>query len=182
MQDIVRRRLLGTAVSVAGGLSLGLSPAVFAKSKSEKRSLFLKNMHTSEKLDLVYWENGAYIPEATHAIDQLLRDHRRNESRDMDTDLLDLLHLLHATVDAPYGIEVFSGYRSPKTNAALAAKNSGVAKKSLHMKGQAADIRIPGVKLSNIRKAALSLKLGGVGYYRKSGFLHVDTGRVRQWG
>ncbi|CAG0878759.1 unnamed protein product [Cyprideis torosa] len=138
-------------------------------------------MHTGEKLDLVYWENGIYVPEATRAISQLLRDHRRNESVDMDPALLDLLYKLHATVEAPYGIEVFSGYRSPKTNAALAAKNSGVAKKSLHMKGQAADIRIPGVRLDTVRKAALSLQLGGVGYYRKSGFLHVDTGRVRQW-
>ncbi len=182
MQDIVRRRLLGAAVSVAGGLSLGMSSAVFAKPKSEKRNLFLKNMHTGEKLDLVYWQNGVYIPEAADAISELLRDHRQNESVAMDTGLLDLLHNLHATVDAPYGIEIFSGYRSPKTNAALAAKNSGVAKKSLHMTGQAADIRIPGVRLANVRKAALSLKLGGVGYYRKSGFLHVDTGRVRQWG
>lgn len=182
MQYIVRRRLLGAAVSVLGSVSLGLSPAVLAKTKPEKRSLFLKNMHTSETLDLVYWENGAYLPEATNAISHLLRDHRRNESCEMDTRLLDLLHGLHATVDAPYGIEIFSGYRSPKTNAALAAKNSGVAKKSLHMRGKAADIRIPGVKLAHLRKAALSLKLGGVGYYRKSGFLHIDTGRVRQWG
>lgn len=182
MQNIVRRRLLGAAVSFAGGVSMGLSPAVLAKPKTDKRSLFLKNMHTSETLDLVYWKNGAYLPDATNAISQLLRDHRRNESCEMDTGLLDLLHRLHATVDAPYGIEIFSGYRSPKTNAALAAKNSGVAKKSLHMRGMAADIRIPGIKLANLRKAALSLKLGGVGYYRKSGFLHVDTGRVRQWG
>ncbi len=182
MQDISRRRLLGATVFFVGGLSLGITPDVFANSKSVKRSLFLKNMHTGEKLDLVYWKNGAYLPEATDAISQLLRDHRQNESLDMDTGLLDLLHALHATVDAPFGIEVFSGYRSPKTNAALAAKNSGVARKSLHMTGQAADIRIPGIRLINVKKAALSLKLGGVGYYRKSGFLHVDTGRVRQWG
>ena len=98
-----------------------------------------------------------------------------------DKRLFDLLYTLKTTLNTDNEIHVISGYRSPKTNAMLAGKSGGVAKKSYHMQGMAMDIAIPGVKLKTIRDAALSLKLGGVGYYPKSGFVHVDCGPVRHW-
>ncbi|MCB1757492.1 MAG: DUF882 domain-containing protein [Gammaproteobacteria bacterium] len=180
MNDVGRRRFLTAAMTVSGGLAMSTSPQLLAAPSKERR-LFLKNMHTGESLDVMYWKNGIYIPESTEAISQILRDHRRNEQHDIDPSLLDLLHNLHAAVEAPFGIEIFSGYRSPETNQALRENNKGVAKKSLHMVGKAVDIRIPRIKLGNVRKAALALQSGGVGYYSKSGFIHVDTGPVRQW-
>ncbi len=181
MEIVERRRFLNAAATIAGGLAMGLSPSVFAGIKKNERRLFLKNMHTNEKLDVLYWKNGDYVPQSLDAISELLRDHRRNVSHPIDPGLFDILYKVHAAVEAPYGIEIFSGYRSPQTNQALRQKNKGVAKKSLHMSGKAADIRIPGVKLHHVRNAAIALKSGGVGYYGKSGFVHIDTGRIRHW-
>ena len=99
----------------------------------------------------------------------------------MDQRLFDLLHLLQQQVGSKGSYHVISGYRSPKTNAMLNSKSNGVAKRSLHMQGRAIDIRLPGVELKHLRQAALNLKAGGVGYYPKSNFIHVDTGRTRFW-
>ncbi len=175
-----RRHFLGLALSA--GLGINFSSAAQAGFLKEDRRLYLKNMHTDEKVDLIYWANGKYLPESIASISHLLRDHRRNEILPIDISLIDSLYKIHSFVSAPYGIEVYSGYRSPKTNQVLRRINKSVARKSYHMVGKAVDIRIPGVKLSTVKKAAISLKLGGVGYYKKSGFIHIDTGRVRQWG
>ena len=99
----------------------------------------------------------------------------------MDPQLLDLLHLLHRKTESNAPFHVISGYRSPKTNARLRSASNGVAKRSLHMQGKAIDIRLPDIKLSRLRDAAISLQAGGVGYYAKSNFLHLDTGRPRSW-
>lgn len=185
---IARRQALGLGLSAAAGLAIAPLAAAFAaplpKSSltgSDRRLLAFENLHTGEKLTTPYWINGAYEPEACRQIDWLLRDHRSGNATTMSRELLDLLHRLRSVLESPAPFQVISGYRSPQTNAKLASASSGVASNSLHMKGIAIDIRLPGCALPDLRQAALSLKAGGVGYYPKSNFVHVDTGRVRAW-
>jgi uncharacterized protein YcbK (DUF882 family) len=149
--------------------------------QSGERTLSLVSTHTNEKLKATYWRNGAYDKGALRDIDHVLRDHRTGEVARMDTDLLDLLVELHRRTGSRKPFQIISGYRSPKTNAMLASASGGVAKRSLHMDAKAIDIRLADVALSDLRQAALGMKAGGVGYYKKSNFIHVDTGRVRQW-
>lgn len=146
------------------------------------KQLRFENLHTGETLTATYWAEGNYQPDSLQAIDHVLRDHRADESYPMNTDLLDLLYDLQQTLDNRQPIQIISAYRSPQTNAKLREKSNGVAKRSLHMQGKAIDIRLPQCELCDIRGAALSLRRGGVGYYPRSGFIHVDVGRVRQWG
>lgn len=174
-----RRRLLGAGAAVFFGMA---APGVFADVRPRgQRRLALSNLHTGEQIEVVYWRNGIYRPKALERIDWLLRDWRENATMPMDRNLLDLLFRLRVEVDAGDGYQVISGYRTPKTNAMLRARSSGVARRSLHMAGKAVDIRRPGVELAELRQAALAVARGGVGYYPESRFLHVDTGRVRFW-
>jgi uncharacterized protein YcbK (DUF882 family) len=168
-----RRLLLAAAAAPLAGLA---RPAFAAPAR-----LALLNTHTGERLDLVYREAGDYVPEAMSAIDHLLRDHRTGDVFPIDRQLLDLLHTLAGRLEAAQPFHVISGYRSPATNAKLAAASDGVARASLHLQGRAIDIRLPGHDLEQLRRAALSLQAGGVGFYRRSDFVHVDTGRVRSW-
>jgi uncharacterized protein YcbK (DUF882 family) len=147
---------------------------------SREKSVSFLNIHTGEKLDTVFWSNGKYLPDALAKIDYILRDYRTDEVKRIDTGLLDLLHALRLMVEKDSPFHVISGYRSPKTNAMLRRKSSGVAKRSLHTKGMAIDISVPGYSLYNLRQAAIALKQGGVGYYPGQ-FVHVDVGRVRYW-
>ena len=176
---ISRRRFLQKTLLATSALLV--PPAFGAASPREPRMLSMHNLHTGEKLTRTYWADGEYLAEPLADIDHLLRDHRSNQKHPMDPELLDLLHRLQQTVGSTRHFEIISGYRSPKTNAKLRGKSRGVAKKSLHMQGKAIDIRLPGQDLARLRQAALSLKAGGVGYYPKSDFIHVDTGRVRFW-
>ncbi len=140
------------------------------------------NTHTGESLDVVYREGPHYLGDALAEIDRVLRDHRSGDIHEIDRTLLDQLVQLRARLDVgkrPF--HVISGYRSPRTNAMLAARSSGVASKSLHLQGRAIDIRVPGVDLAAVHRAALSMQAGGVGYYARSDFVHLDTGRVRRW-
>lgn len=146
-----------------------------------KKSLSFYNTHTGEKLDTTFWAEGVYIPEALAEINYLLRDHRNNAVTEMDIELFDLLHALRTNLDSREPFHVISGYRSPETNAKLRNHSTGVAKKSLHMEGKAIDINLPGRNLSDLRKVAMGLAQGGVGYYPSSNFVHVDRGRVRSW-
>jgi uncharacterized protein YcbK (DUF882 family) len=147
------------------------------------RQLGLVNLHTGERLDdVLYWDSGAYVPDALSAIAGLLRDHRSGEVHPIDPALLDLLHGLRGAMDVSKPFAVISAYRSAATNAMLRRKSRGVAKRSLHMQGKAVDVRLPGSSLDQMHRAALSLRGGGVGYYGRSNFLHLDTGRVRSWG
>jgi uncharacterized protein YcbK (DUF882 family) len=145
------------------------------------RSLAFYNTHTGEQLKTVYWAQGQYISDSLGAIDHILRDHRTNEVLNIDTQLLDLLFALRSELDTSQPFHIISGYRSPQTNAFLHAHSSGVAENSLHLVGKAIDIRTPSRSLTALRKAAVTLKGGGVGYYPKSDFVHVDVGRVRYW-
>ncbi len=176
---ISRRRFLQKTLLAT--TTLLVTPAFGAISVRDPRTLSMHNLHTGEKLTRTYWADGDYLAEPLAEIDQLLRDHRSNQAHPMDPQLLDLLHRLQQAVGGTKPFEIISGYRSPQTNASLRGKSRGVAKKSLHMQGKAIDVRLPGQDLANLRKAALALKAGGVGYYPKSNFIHVDTGRVRFW-
>ncbi len=147
----------------------------------EKRRAFLHNLHTGETLDAVYFENGSYVPDALAAAMRVLRDWRNGEEHVMDPRLFDVLHAVHQKVEASSPFQVISGYRSPETNAMLHARSGEVASRSQHMLGKASDVRLAGVELANLHKAALSLGAGGVGFYPVSDFVHVDVGAVRRW-
>lgn len=156
------------------------SPAAAVLRKT--RELSLLNTHTDESLEIVYWADGRYEPEALKALSQLLRDHRSDEVHEIDASLLDTLYALRLKLETDETFHVISAYRSPETNAQLREANGGVAKKSYHMRGMAVDIRLPGRALPQLHGAALDIGHGGVGYYPGSDFVHVDVGPVRRWG
>lgn len=153
-----------------------------ARSAGAGRSLAVYNVHTGESLNTTYWEGGEYIPGALHEVNYLFRDFRANQTRNIDPRLLDVLYDLRLLTASAKPINLVSGYRSYATNAMLAGQSEGVARHSMHIEGKASDIQIPGVELRDLHRAALSLGAGGVGYYPRSNFVHVDTGRVRRWG
>jgi uncharacterized protein YcbK (DUF882 family) len=173
-----RRSLLGLGLAAAGSAVVGTRAAAAA---SPSRSLSLLNLHTGEALKATYWEAGAYVSDALSALNRLLRDHRTGEVHPMSPSLLDLVSTLTDKLETKQTVQIISGYRSPQSNAALHRASSGVATKSLHMQGQALDIRIAGVDLARLRDAAWSMQRGGVGFYPGSDFVHVDVGRVRRW-
>jgi len=180
---INRRQLLKVGL-LASVVCLNPLP-VWARSSlldTPERSLSLLNTHTGERLkQIVYWEKGAYLPEALLDINYVLRDHRTDEVYTIDPITLDLMAALNRKLSANRPFEIISGYRSPQSNALLRKASNGVARNSYHMKGMAVDLRLPGVPLKTLRKAALDLRMGGVGYYPKSNFVHVDSGKVRSW-
>lgn len=159
----------------------GLALARPALAQPQERRLLLRNLHTEEVLDVVYWRQGRYIDSALADLAQLLRDHRSGEIGPMAPALFDLLHDLARSLDARGPIEIISAYRAPATNEWLAQNTTGVARMSLHTRGMAADIRLPECSLAELHQAALALGAGGVGLYEASGFVHVDIGRVRRW-
>ncbi|EGW54318.1 DUF882 domain-containing protein [Candidatus Endoriftia persephonae] len=177
--DTSRRHFLSGCVALGSALT---APSLFASiGQQQERSIALHHLHTGEREKLAYWADGEYLAENLRRLNQLLRDHRTGDSTLMDPKLLDLLYRLQSSVGRVGEFQVISGYRSPKSNAMLRGKSNGVAKRSLHMQGKAIDVRLPGTELKELRKAALALKAGGVGFYPKSNFIHVDTGRVRFW-
>jgi uncharacterized protein YcbK (DUF882 family) len=173
-----RRRVLTGAMGMIG---TGLFGHAVRASATAARSLSLLNLHTGETLKSTFFENGGYVPGALAAMDHLLRDFRTGDVHPIAPALLDLVTTLTARLETDQAVHVISGYRSPKTNAALHERSDGVATHSLHMDGMAMDIRIPGVELAHLRDAALSLQSGGVGFYPGSDFVHVDVGRIRRW-
>lgn len=176
-----RRVFLKSGLIVATAASLWWPTPSEAAFLRGGRELTFKNMHTGEKFSGEYWENGRYLSDSFREIKKVMRDHRTGDQFPIDPRLIDIMFVLHKRMETDRPYEVFSGYRSPKTNAKLRKMSFGVAKKSLHMQGQAVDLSVEGVRLSAVRKEAIKLKAGGVGYYPSSGFLHIDTGRVRQW-
>ncbi|MCG6865708.1 MAG: DUF882 domain-containing protein [Thiogranum sp.] len=161
-------------------LASGLLPFATA-SASTRRFISLVNTHTSERLELCYFRDGKFVADACQRLDYLLRDFRSGDVHNIDPKLYDVVHAIQTEVGHRGQVEIISGYRSPATNAKLRSSSTGVAKRSLHMQGQALDIRLRGVDSAKVRDAALALRAGGVGYYKKSDFVHVDTGRVRHW-
>lgn len=180
----LRRRLLGAlAVAPVALAAPRLARASRGQPSTGFRTLAFLHLHTGERLTVEYFSAGQYVPDALQAVNHLLRDFRTNDVAEMDPALLDLLHRLRETTSSRQPFEVISAYRSPRTNEMLRSRSahSGVATTSLHMRGQAIDIRLGDVALPRLRDAALSLQAGGVGYYARSNFVHVDTGRVRHW-
>ncbi len=180
---ITRRRCMGLIAGV-GALGAAWPTGVSAAllQPGGERSLSLHSLHTHERIEVTYYRHGTYDTGALADIDRLLRDWRTGDVEHIDVKLVDLLCALRRRLDSYEPFEVVSGYRSPRTNAQLAQTGKRVAKRSLHMRGKAIDIRLPGTRLRHLHRAALELQAGGVGLYSKSGFIHVDTGRVRRWG
>ncbi len=175
-----RRRFL--TLTGAAAIALGCGPGRLLAAARGPRHIAFRHLHTGESLAVTYWEQGAYVASALAGIDHLLRDFRTGDQHHIDPALLDILHLLRSGFgsDAPY--EIISGYRSPHTNEMLRQRGGGVARRSLHMEGRAIDVRLAGGRTRDLRRAAIALGAGGVGYYPKSDFVHLDTGRVRSWG
>lgn len=178
-RGLSRRALLtGGAAALA---MVATKPASASILSARPRFLTLENLHTGERIKAEYWAGRNYLADGLRSIAQVLRDHRNNTIHEIDTKLLDTLVLLREKLGVQTGFQVISGYRSPESNAKLHSASEGVAVHSLHMEGKAIDIRVPGVQLAHLRDAAKSLAVGGVGYYAKSDFVHVDVGRVRYW-
>ena len=174
-----RRFLIGGSALIA--TTLFVPKFSYAKSSAEK-SLNLYNMHTGEWFKQAYFVDGKYLPEALQKLNFFLRDWRNDKTCTMDKRLLDLVHDLQNKMGTAKTFDIISGYRSPETNSMLHKKSNGVAKNSLHKRGLAVDIKMPG-NLRNLRDLARSLKKGGVGYYPTSGFVHVDIReKPTYWG
>lgn len=183
-RTIHRRAFLGLGAAAAAAALMPARAQAAAVTPTPERVLSFFHTHTGERLKVAYCCGGAYQPEGLREIDHLLRDFRVNETRAIEPRLLDLLSELGGTLGTDQPFHVISGYRSPATNAMLRERGgagTGVASHSLHMVGQAIDIRVPGVRLAQLHDAARSLKIGGVGYYPDLDFVHVDVGRVRYW-
>jgi uncharacterized protein YcbK (DUF882 family) len=182
-----RRRILSVGGALAGMSAAGLlasaarSREAAADPAGAARRIVLLNLHTDERLEIEYFRDGAYRPQALSAIEVLLRDFRTGERHPIDPKLMDYLVEVARAAGADPKFSVISGYRSPQTNAQLREKSTGVAQRSLHMEGRAIDVRMSGVDCASLAAHAQDLKRGGVGYYRASDFVHVDTGAFRTW-
>ncbi len=178
-----RRALLGafaaTAVTAAPTFS---KAAGFLRGSGDVRRLAMYAGRTGESINTIYWIEGEYIKEALAEINYFMRDARVDQQKAIDTRTLDIMAAAHSLLDAQEPYMMLSGYRSPQTNAMLRSRSSGVAKNSLHLKGQAADLRLDSRSVNQIFKAASACKAGGVGKYSGSNFVHMDCGAVRTWG
>lgn len=184
VDDVASRRLflkgllVGAAVSATG--FSGIAKATAGKLQLPRKLAFY-NLHTEEKVSMTYFEEGQYVKGAVQELNYLLRDHRSGDVYNMDPELYDLLYDLQSSLGGNKTFQVISGFRSASTNAMLNQKSRGVATKSLHMQGKAIDIRVEGVDSKVLQQASIALQKGGVGYYHKSDFVHIDTGNVRYW-
>lgn len=172
MKSLLKTTLLLISMAVVGSLS---------GNTGEARTLKFFHTHTGESLRVIYFRQGEYDPRALADIKIFLADWRDQQQHDLDPRLMDVLWQIQQATGSTDTWEVISAYRSPATNEMLRSKSSGVAKKSQHLVGNAIDVRLRGLDLEVLRDTAKTLKLGGVGYYAKSDFVHVDTGRVRYW-
>jgi uncharacterized protein YcbK (DUF882 family) len=179
--DLTRRSFVKGCAMLLPAVAV-ISPWNLARASATERTLAFHHTHTGENLTLVYHDGADYLPDALDAVSHLLRDFRSEETHPIDPALLDILSQVRSMTGEHGTFEVISGYRSPATNSMLRRKGSGgVAKRSLHMQGKAIDVRLTGVDSVQLRKASIALAGGGVGYYSKSDFVHLDTGRFRTW-
>lgn len=184
---ITRREFLKTSSALCLGAIL-MPDTLFSQalipnlsSANETKSLQFFNINTKKFLDVTYFKNGTYIKKALNDINSIMADRRSGKSTPMDIALIDSLHEIHSLSGSKEPIDIICGYRSPKTNSKLSRLKKGVAKHSYHTLGKAVDIKIDGVSLSHVREIASSLNAGGVGYYPRSEFLHIDVGPARTW-
>jgi uncharacterized protein YcbK (DUF882 family) len=175
---LARRSLLGFGIMATGFLAT--RPA-FAVHVPHIRKLDLLNPHTGDRFSDVYWERGRYVPDAVQELNWVMRDHHANVMTRMDPRLLDMMFVLGTRLHAVQPIQILSGYRTAKTNLWLRRDGYATAEHSMHLVARAVDIHIEGVSLSDLRRAAVLLHVGGVGYYPENGFVHIDTGPIRYW-
>jgi uncharacterized protein YcbK (DUF882 family) len=173
-RTFLQRSALTMALLLPAGRLLAASAAA--------RCLSFVHTHTGERLSVAYFRDGSYLPHALARLNELLRDLRTEQVHPIDPQLFDRLHALQNLAGCTEAFEIISGYRSPETNAGLRRQSTGVAERSLHMDGKAIDVRLPGCNTARLAQLARSQQSGGVGFYRVSDFVHVDTGRVRIWG
>lgn len=178
-----RRSLLkafaATTIAAAPTFS---NAAGFLRGSGDIRRLRMYSARTGEKLDMIYWIEGHYIKDAVKEVNNFMRDWRTNGVKSIDLRTLDIIAASHNLLDVNEPYMLLSGYRSPKTNAMLRSRSRGVAKNSLHMKGQAADLRLNSRSVGQMARAAQACRGGGVGRYSGSNFVHMDCGPVRSWG
>ena len=177
MTRIRKRTVFALALT---GLIVSMTPPADVKAY-DARQLSFYHTHTQLTLDVVYYENGEYVDSALAKINRFLKDFRTGDVAEMDPKLLDILYDLRSELGSNETFEVISAYRSQKTNEMLRANSGGVARNSQHLLGNAIDVRLRGTKTKVLRDTALDMQRGGVGYYEKSDFVHLDTGRVRRW-
>ncbi len=168
-----------TAVAAAPTYS---SAAGFLRGGGDIRRLRMYSGRTGERIDMIYWVDGNYIRDAVEEINLFMRDWRSNDVKPIDLRTLDILAAAHNMVDTSEPYMLISGYRSPRTNAMLRSRGSGVAKNSRHLRGEAADVRLNSRSVHQLAQAALACQGGGVGRYSGSNFVHMDCGPVRSWG
>ncbi|NVO55277.1 DUF882 domain-containing protein [Rhodobacteraceae bacterium B1Z28] len=179
---LTRRALLGafaaTAVAAAPTFS---NAAGFLRGGGDIRRIRMYSGRTGERIDMIYWVDGKYIKDAVKEVNHFMRDWRTDQTKAMDLRTIDIMAASHNLLDANEPYMLLSGYRSPQTNAMLRSKSRNVARNSLHMQGQAADLRLASRSVSQMAKAAMSCRAGGVGKYYGSNFVHMDCGVIRSW-
>ena len=178
---ISRREFIRVGSVAAASLIVPSQAVALAATREERRVLAFYNKHTHESLRVCYFSEGRYQTSALDDINHILRDHRNGNVIEIDRDLLDLLWKLTVKLDTGEPFHLFSGYRSPETNRMLRARSSRVARASYHTLGKAVDVSLPDCGISRLRAAAIELKQGGVGYYPRTRFVHLDVGPVRSW-
>ncbi len=180
---MTRRALLGAfAATAAIAAPTFANAAGFLRGAGDIRRIKMYSGRTGERIDMIYWVEGEYIPDAVREINYFMRDWRTDGVKSMDTRTVDIMAASHNLLDVTEPYMLLSGYRSPQTNAMLRSRSRGVAKNSLHMRGQAADLRLASRSVNQMAKAALACHGGGVGRYSGSNFVHMDCGQVRSWG
>jgi uncharacterized protein YcbK (DUF882 family) len=170
-----------TALIISFFLLLAVTIPTADGGVGDSRTLSFYHTHTHKTLTVTYYENGDYVPGSLADLRVFLSDWRNGHQYPIDPGVMDILWEIQQVTENDGAYEVISAYRSPDTNTLLRKNSKGVAKKSQHLKGKAIDVRLPGTDTSRLRDIALELRLGGVGYYEQSDFVHVDTGRVRRW-
>ncbi len=184
---LFRHRLPGFRLhaipAVLGCLLAAFAPSSQGTLALDSRELSFYHTHTGKRLHVVYRRNGEYLPAALKEVDRFLSDFRTGDAVRIDPALLDLIYDVRESLGSDGTYQIISAYRSPRTNEMLRGRggNNGVARKSQHLLGKAIDVRLEGVATARLRDEALALRRGGVGYYEKSDFVHMDTGPVRRW-
>ena len=180
---MTRRGLLGAfAATVVTAAPTYSNAAGFLRGGGDIRRIKMYSGRTGERIDMIYWIEGDYIKDAVKEVNYFMRDWRTNDTYNMDLRTVDIMAAAHNLLDVDQPYMLLSGYRSPKTNAMLRSRSGGVAKNSLHMRGQAADLRLASRSVQQVAKAAAVCRGGGVGRYSGSNFVHMDCGTVRTWG
>jgi uncharacterized protein YcbK (DUF882 family) len=180
---VTRRGLLRAfATTVVVAAPTYSNAAGFLRGGGDIRRIKMYSGRTGERIDMIYWVEGKYIKESVQEVHRFMRDWRTNDVKFIDLRTIDVMAAAHNLLDSSEPYMLLSGYRSPKTNNMLRARSKGVAKNSLHMKGQAADLRLSSRSVSQVSRAAAACKGGGVGRYSGSNFVHMDCGPVRVWG